>query len=77
MSNEIKTFEQLALEITELINQNSMHARTIQTQNKLINYHRAKNYSLIRRNRSLIRYNRALFIAVIIMALACLQFILR
>lgn len=59
-NNNIENFHDLAITI-------AMQDRIINTQNKLISYHRAKNYSIVRRNIFLVKCNRALYILIAIL----------
>ena len=71
MSTDIKSFEELAVEI-------AMQTRTIQTQSKIIAHYRAKNYSIIRRNRFLVKCSRLLYLLIFILLLYIfIQFVLR
>lgn len=62
MSNDIKSFDDLAQEIVYL-------NKSAQFQAKQIQLLQAKNYSIVRRNIFLVKCNRALYILVIVLLL--------
>jgi hypothetical protein len=60
-----QTFKELQLEMALLVREN-------RSQDRIIRYYKAKNYSIVHRNRHLIYFNRLLFILDIIMIIAVL-----
>ena len=62
MTNNIEDFHDLAVTI-------AAQETYINFQERLIAHYRAKNYSIIQRNRFLVRCNRALYVLIAILLL--------